>query len=255
MQNILDGKTALVTGASRGLGRAVAMEFAAQGALVALNYAKNDAAAQETLAAIEARGGKAFLIKGAQGSYESAVRLAHDLGAELTKRTGSDGLDILVNNAGGGPVANIDNTTPEIFEQIVSDNMRGPFYVTKLLKAQLRSGGRVINVGSMGARTAVADYVVYAMSKRAIETFTIVLAKDLGPRNITVNCVNPGLIESDANAHVRTDDTIRNYLVQSTPLGRFGVPEDFAGVVLSLASEKMSYVTGQIIEVAGGMSL
>lgn len=223
--------------------------------MVALNYASNDAAARETLAAIEAGGGEAFLIKGAQGSYEAAVQLAQELSAELARRTGNDGLDILVNNAGGGPVANIDATTPEIFEKVVSDNMRGPFYVTKLLKAQLRHGGRVINVGSMGARTAVVDYAVYAMSKRAIETFTVVLAKELGPRNITVNCVNPGLIESDANAHVRADENIRSYLVRTTPMGRFGVPEDFAGVLLSLVSERMDYVTGQIIEVSGGMSL
>ncbi len=255
MDRFLEGKTALVTGASRGLGRAIAEEYAERGALVAINYASNDAAAHETLEAIEAKGGKAFLIKGAQGSYEAAQHLATELSAELQRRTGSNGLDILVNNAGGGPVANIDSTTPDIFEKVLSDNMRGPFYVTKLLKAQLRDGGRVINVGSLGARTAVPDYVVYAMSKRAIEVFTVILAKELGPRNITANCINPGLIESDANAHVRADESIRAYLEQTTPMRRFGVPADFAGVAVSLASPQMGYVTGQVIEVAGGMSL
>ena len=255
MDRILEGKTALVTGASRGLGRGIAEAFAANGALVAINYASNDAAAQETLAAIEAKGGKAFLIKGAQGSYAAAEALGAGLDEELQQRTGSTGLDILVNNAGGGPVANFDATTPEIFEKVLSDNLRGPFYLTKLLKPRLREGGRVINVGSLGARTAVVDYIVYAMSKRALETFTVILAKELGPRNITVNCINPGLIESDANVHVRADADISGYLLNSTPMRRFGVPADFAGVALSLASENMGYVTGQIIEVAGGMSL
>lgn len=255
MEKFLEGKTALVTGASRGLGRAVAEEFAALGALVAINYANNDAAAQDVLNSIESKGGKAFLIKCAQGSYEAAEELTAALDAGLQERTGSTGLDILVNNAGGGPVANLDVTTPEIFEQVVSDNMRGPFYVTKLLKPRLRDGGRLIMVGSLGARTAVPDYVVYAMSKRAIEAFTVVMAKELGPRNITANCINPGLIESDANAHVRADQGLRTYLEQSTPMGRFGVPADFAGVAVSLVSPNMGYVTGQIIEVAGGMSL
>ncbi|HEX7853273.1 MAG TPA: SDR family oxidoreductase [Sphingobium sp.] len=255
MDKFLEGKVALVTGASRGLGRAIAEDFARLGALVAINYASNDVAAQDVLRSIEAKGGKAFLLKCALGSYEAAEQLTEALDKELRERTGSTDLDIIVNNAGGGPVANLDATTPEIFEKIVSDNLRAPFYVTKLLKSRLRDGGRLINVGSLGARTAVPDYIVYAMSKRALETFTIVMAKELGPRNITANCINPGLIESDANAHVRADDGIRSYLEQATPMRRFGVPSDFSGVAVSLASPQMGYVTGQIIEVAGGMSL
>jgi len=251
----LEGKTALVTGASRGLGRRIAEDFAALGATVAINYASSDDAAREVLEGIEAKGGKAFLIKCPLGSYESAVALADSLDAGLQERTGNTGLDILVNNAGGGPVANFDATTPELFEEVMSLNMRAPFFVTQKLKPFLRDGGRVINVGSLGARTAVADYAVYAMSKRALETFTVLLAKDLGPRNITVNCINPGLIESDANVHVRADENIAAYLKNTTPMRRFGVPADFAGVAVSLASPAMGYVTGQIIEVAGGMSL
>ena len=251
----LDGKTALVTGASRGLGRAVAEAYAALGATVAINYASSDDAAREVLEGIEAKGGRAFLIKCPLGTYDAAVELAEALKAGLQERTGDSGLDILVNNAGGGPVANFDATTPELFEEVMSLNMRAPFFVTQLLKPRLRDGGRVINVGSLGARTAVVDYAVYAMSKRALETFTVLLAKDLGPRNITVNCINPGLIESDANVHVRADENIKGYLLQTTPLRRFGVPQDFAGVAVSLASPNMGYVTGQIIEVAGGMSL
>ncbi len=255
MELTLAGKTALVTGASRGLGRKIAEDFAALGAIVAINYASSDDAAREVLEGIEAKGGKAFLIKCPLGTYESAVELTEALNAGLMERTGDTGLDILVNNAGGGPVANFDATTPELFEEIMSLNMRAPFFVTQQLKSRLRDGGRVINVGSLGARTAVVDYVVYAMSKRALETFTVVMAKDLGPRNITVNCINPGLIESDANIHVRENKEMRAYLEATTPMGRFGIPADFSGVAVSLASPQMGYVTGQIIEVAGGMSL
>jgi len=251
----LEGKTALVTGGSRGLGRAIAEDLAELGALVAINYASNDAAANETLQAIEAKDGKAFLLKCAQGSYTAAEELVAALEAQLQKRTGSTGLDILVNNAGGGPVANIDATTPELFEQIFSDNLRGPFYITKLLKSHLREGGRVIFTSSLGARTALPDYVVYAISKRAVETLTVIMAKELGPRNITVNCVSPGLIASDANADIRADEGIRAYLEQTTPLRRLGVPSDLSGVVVSLVSPKMGYVTGQVIEVSGGLSL
>jgi len=255
MELTLEGKTALVTGASRGLGRKIAEDFAALGATVAINYASSDAAAHEVLQGIEAKGGKAFLIKCPLGTYESAVELAGALDAGLIERTGGTGLDILVNNAGGGPVANFDATTPELFEEIMSLNMRAPFFVTQQLKSCLRDGGRVLNVGSLGARTAVVDYIVYAMSKRALETFTIVLAKEFGPRNITVNCINPGLIESDANIHVRENEELKTYLENATPMGRFGVPSDFSGVAISLVSPQMGYVTGQIIEVSGGMSL
>jgi 3-oxoacyl-[acyl-carrier protein] reductase len=255
MDKFLEGKTALITGASRGLGRAVAEEFAALGALVAINYASNDAAAHDVLQSIEAKGGKAFLIKSAQGSYEAAEDMVAALDAGLHERTGSTGLDILVNNAGGGPVANIDATTPELFEKILGDNLRGPFYATKLLKSRLRDGGRVIFVSSLGARSALPDYVVYAMSKRGIETLTVVMAKELGQRNITVNCLSPGLIESDANAYVRADENLSKFLEQNTALKRLGVPSDMAGAAVSLVSPLMGYVTGQIIEVSGGMSL
>jgi len=255
MELTLEGKTALVTGASRGLGRKIAEDFAALGATVAINYASSDDAAREVLQGIESKGGKAFLIKCPLGTYKSAVELAGELDAGLKERTGDTGLDILVNNAGGGPVANFDATTPELFEEIMSLNMRAPFFVTQQLKSRLRDGGRILNVGSLGARTAVVDYIVYAMSKRALETFTIVLAKEFGPRNITVNCINPGLIESDANIHVRENEELKTYLESTTPMGRFGVPSDFSGVAISLVSPQMGYVTGQIIEVSGGMSL
>lgn len=255
MDRLLEGKTALITGASRGLGRAVAEEFAALGALVAINYASNDAAARDTLQAVESKGGKAFLIKCAQGSYEAAEELTAALDAGLLERTGSTALDILVNNAGGGPVHTIDTTTPEMFEKILGDNLRGPFFVTKLLKSRMREGGSIIFVSSLGARAALPQYVVYALSKRAIETLTVVMAKELGPQNITVNCLSPGIIASDANADIRADENLARSFAETMALKRLGVPSDLSGVAVSLVSPRMGYVTGQIIEVSGGMWL
>ncbi|MFV8817553.1 SDR family NAD(P)-dependent oxidoreductase [Haliea sp. E17] len=250
---VLEGKTALVTGGSRGLGRAVAVDYAKQGALVAINYARNDAAARETLDMIEAEGGKAFLVKCPQVDLASAEELKAGLDAGLMERTGSTGLDILVNNAGGGPMAAIDDTTTEIFEQIVSDNMRGPFYLTKVLKPQLRDNGRVIFFSSLGARHSRPNFVVYAMCKSAIETLTFVMAKELGHRGITVNCIMPGLIASDANAELRADPVARKHFEENVLLGRLGEPSDLSGVATSLASPQMGYVTGQVIEVSGGL--
>jgi len=250
---VLQNKTALVTGASRGLGRAIAIEFAKQGALVAINYARNDEAAAETLKIIEDGGGKAFLIKVPLVSLESAEEVKSILEAELLERTGSPGLDILVNNAGGGPVANIDDTTTEIFEQIVSDNMRGPFYLTKVLKPILRDNGRVLFFSSLGARHSRPAFVVYAMCKSAIETLTFVMAKELGHRGITVNCIMPGLIASDANAELRADPEARKHFEENVLLGRLGEPSDLSGVALSLVSPQMGYVTGQVVEVSGGL--
>lgn len=251
MNKPLEGKTALVTGASCGLGRATAEDLAA----VAINYASNDQAAQDTLNAIESRGGQAFLIKGVQGTMAAAEELADALDRELVLRTGSNGLDILINNAGGGPVHTIEDTTSEVFDKVLSDNFSGAFFTTKLLNSKIRGGGRVIFVSSLGARNALPDYDIYACAKSAVETLTIVMAKVMGLRGITVNCVMPGLIASDANADLRASDQTRTHLESMTAMKRLGEPQDFSGVITSLVSDRMGYVTGQIIAVSGGMSL
>lgn len=255
MDKFLVGKTALVTGASRGLGRATAEELARRGALVAINYASNDAAARDTLCAIEGAGGQAFLIKSPQGSFEAAKEMAAALEVGLRERTGDTALDILINNAGGGPVHTIDDTTPEIFDKVMGDNFSGAFWATKLLKPNIREGGRVVFVSSLGARNALPDYVIYACAKSAIETLTVVMAKELGPRGITVNCLMPGMIASDANADLRANDQIKQHLEATTALRRIGEPGDFAGAVSALVSSQMGYVTGQVIVVSGGLSL
>ncbi len=255
MEKFLIGKTALVTGASRGLGRAIARELAGLGATVAINYARSEDGARETLRLIEAAGGQAFIVQAELGSIQASEKLATALEAELTRRTGSNGLDILVNNAGGGVLAGMEATTPAILEKTVADNFTGPLYTTKVLMPRLRHGGRVINMSSEASTQALPQYVVYSMCKSAINTFTVCLAKELGPRGITVNCISPGLITSDSNADIRQNPDMVKFMESKTLLGRLGVPTDISGVVKALVSPDMGFVTGQIITVSGGLFL
>jgi 3-oxoacyl-[acyl-carrier protein] reductase len=248
----LEGKTALVTGATRNLGRAIAERLAASGAMVALNYAGNDAAARDTLATIEKAGGTAFLLKQPLGADGSAEALTEALTAELERRTGSLQLDILVNNVGGGEYGTIATTTPELFDATIRNNLRTPFFVTQKLLPHLRDGGRIINLSSAASRLALPETISYCMCKAAVDIFTLVMAKELGPRRITVNAVLPGFNETESNEREANDPAIRKQIEDMTLLGRFGKPDDIADVVHALATPAMGWVTGQCIEASGG---
>jgi NAD(P)-dependent dehydrogenase (short-subunit alcohol dehydrogenase family) len=253
---ILEGKTALVTGSGRGLGRAIAQQLAAAGALVAINYSSNDEAARETLKSIEAKGGKGFLIKVHLGTRDAAQFLAKTLEFELTKRTGNSGLDILVNNIGGADYANINTTTQEVYDKTFAQNLGTTFFVTQAMIPSLRQGGRVVNISSTGAKSALQQLIVYSMAKSAVETFTRAVAKDLGPKGITVNAVAPSFIATDAAAEdLKNPDTVK-YMASQTALGRgFAQPEEVASVVYTLCTPAMGWVTGQVIEASGGFRL
>lgn len=252
---ILEGKTALVTGASRNLGRAIAERLAASGALVAINYAANQAAADATLAGIEAAGGKAFLLKGKLGQPGSAEALTAALLAELKARTGEAKLDILVNNVGGGDYCDIRSTDHAMFDDIVANNLKTPFFLTQALLPSLAEGGRVINLSSAASRLALPEVAVYSMCKAAVDMFTVIMAKELGSRRITVNAVLPGFNETESNAREAGDPEIRRQIEELTTLGRFGLASDIADVVHTLASPDMGWVTGQCIEASGGFKL
>ncbi len=251
----LEGKTALVTGASRGLGRAIAVRLAASGALVALNYASNYAEARKTLGMIEDAGGTAFLLREPLGADGSAEALTAALTAELAERTGSPLLDILVNNVGGADYGDVRNMTGVIFDKVMSDNVRTPFFVTQSLLPHLRDGGRVINISSAASRLALKETIVYCMSKSAVDMFTLVMAKELGPRRITVNAILPGFNETESNHREANDPVTRKAIEDMTTLGRFGQPEDIAEAVHALATPAMGWVTGQCIEASGGFKL
>jgi NAD(P)-dependent dehydrogenase (short-subunit alcohol dehydrogenase family) len=251
----LQGKTALVTGGTRNLGLAMAQRLAASGAIVAVNYASNAQAAQAAVASITADGGQAFAIQARLGEPGANEVLAVALDAELQRLTGSTGLDILVNNIGGGEYGTLASTTPEHYDRTFSNNVRSPFFLTQALLPRLNDGGRVINVSSAASRLAGKDFIAYSMSKAALDMFTRVLAKDLGPRRINVNGVQPGFNRTDTNVDVLENEEMRKRIEAMTAFGRFGEPSDIADVVHFLASPDSRWVTGQTIEASGGFSM
>ncbi|KOT34180.1 short-chain dehydrogenase [Streptomyces caelestis] len=252
----LTGRTALVTGGSRGIGRAIAERLAADGATVAVHYGRNAAAADEVVEGIRAKGGTAFAVHAELGVEGDVATLWESFDRQVLEHTTSTGLDILVNNAGVTPRGEIDETTAEAFEEAVAVNMRAPFFLTQQGLKRLRDGGRIVNVSSGATRIALTDIIAYAMTKGAIDAFTLTLAKALGGRGITVNSVAPGIIDTDINASwLRGNEAAERSAAELSALGRVGRPEDVADVVAFLASDDARWVTGQVVDATGGSQL
>ena len=241
-------KTALVTGASRGLGRAIAERLAADGAFVAVHYGTNKAAALATVAAIEAAGGQAFPVE-ADLARDDGVELLFD---GLTEGLGGRPLDILVNNAavfGDGIDASADE-----FDRVFRVNVRAPFFIIQRALPLLRDGGRIINISSGVTWFAVPE-VVYAMTKGALNVLGRSLANTLGERGITVNTVSPGVTRSDMNAWLDEVPGAEEGVAGMVALGRVGEPADIADAVAFFASPDGRWVTGQVLDVNGGLYL
>ncbi|MCW1427613.1 SDR family oxidoreductase [Novosphingobium sp. JCM 18896] len=255
MQKDLAGKTALVTGGGRGIGRAMAERLAAAGALVAVNYAGNHQAAADTVAAIEAAGGQAFTVQARIGEPGENEKLIAALDKEFTARTGSKEIDILINNIGGGDYATILDSTEALYDQTFNNNVRGPFLLTRALYHHLRDHGRVVNISSTGSRLTDPGIIVYSMAKAAVEAFTRVLAQDLGHRGITVNAVSPGFTAGETNLHVTEDPELAKGVIDFTALKRFGQPKEIADIVYALASPLGRWITAQTIDASGGFKL
>jgi 3-oxoacyl-[acyl-carrier protein] reductase len=251
----LQGKVTLVTGSGKGIGRAIAERLAASGAIVAINYASDHAAAADTVCAIEAAGGSAFAVQARIGDRGAIEKLVDAIDAEFTKRTGHGGLDILVNNIGGGDYSTIESISVEEFDWTFSNNVRGPFLLTKALYHRLNDNGRVINISSIASRLADPGFIAYCMAKAAVEMFTRTLAKDLGPRGITVNSVAPGFTSGETNAHVEEDPEMNKAVIGNTALRRFGQPAEVADFVHALASPAGRWITAQNIDASGGFKL
>ncbi|MGE7439812.1 SDR family NAD(P)-dependent oxidoreductase [Kitasatospora sp. NPDC001175] len=250
----LDGRTALVTGGSRGIGRAVALRLAAEGALVAVHYGGNEAAAAETVALIAKAGGRAFVVQARFGENGAVDRLFEGLTAGLADH-GADGLDILVNNAGIHSVGPIGQLTEEDFERLLAVNVRTPIFVIQRALPLLRDGGRIVNVASAATRIAAPVQIGYTVTKAALAALGAPLANELGRRGITVNTVNPGVVRTDMTAGWTAVPEAVAGLESLTALGRLGEPEDIADVVGFLAGPQSRWVTGQIIDVSGGTYL
>jgi 3-oxoacyl-[acyl-carrier protein] reductase len=246
----LNGKTALVTGASRGIGRAVAERLAAEGALVAVHYGTNDAAAKETVAAIHQAGGQAFAVRaelGVDGDVDT-------LFAGLREGLGERPLDILVNNAAIQDYdATIERATPEQYERVFAINVRAPLFITQRALALMPDGARIINVSSGVTWFAIPE-IVYSMTKGALNVFTRSLAHTQGARGITVNTVSPGITETDMNTWLQ-DAPSAQAVAGMTALGRHGQPADVGDVVVFFASDDARWITGQTVEVNGGLFL
>ncbi|MEU8295554.1 SDR family oxidoreductase [Streptomyces pseudogriseolus] len=252
----LTDRTALVTGGSRGIGRAIAERLAADGATVAVHYGRNAAAADEVVEGIRAKGGTAFTVHAELGAEGDVATLWESFDRQVLEHATSTGLDILVNNAGVTPRGEIDETTAEAFEEAVAVNMRAPFFLTQQALKRLRDGGRIVNVSSGATRIALTDIIAYAMTKGAIDAFSLTLAKALGPRGITVNSVAPGIIDTDINASwLRGNEAAERSAAELSALGRVGRPEDVADVVAFLASDDARWVTGQVLDATGGSQL
>jgi 3-oxoacyl-[acyl-carrier protein] reductase len=251
MQYPLRDKTALVTGSSRGIGRAIAQRLAADGALVAIHYGGNDAAASETLKAIEQAGGQAFLVKAELGVNGDIDALFTKLEKGLTGRP----LDILVNNAAVAPQVSLDETTLEEFDRIFAINVRAPFFIIQRALPLMPDGGRIINISS-GVTWFATPAVVYSMTKGALNVLGRTLANSLGGRNITVNTISPGITDTDMNPSIRDRDTKAIERVAGmTALGRPGRPADIGDVVAFFASDDARWITGQTLDVNGGLFL
>ncbi|MEU9989811.1 SDR family oxidoreductase [Streptomyces sp. NPDC048045] len=244
----LTGKTALVTGASRGIGRGIAERLGRDGARVAVHYGSNGAAAQETVAAIEAEGGSAFAIGVELGAPGDAERLWEEFDRH------ADGLDILVNNAGIGTSHPFEEIGEEEYDRLFAVNVKAPHFITRLGARRLRDGGRVVNISSGLARAAVMpELMAYAMTKAALDVLTRDLSKVLGPRGITVNSVAPGIVDTDVNAGwLRTSDEAWRDAAGYSALGRVGTPADIADAVAFLVSQDGRWVTGHWLDATGG---
>ncbi|MGW5938973.1 SDR family oxidoreductase [Streptomyces celluloflavus] len=251
----LNGKTALVTGSSRGIGRGIAQRLARDGALVAVHYGSNDVAAKETVEHIADAGGRAFLIGTELGVPGDAEALFAAFDAELAAYGAESGLDILVNNAALSIPGYVGEVTPEDFDRTIAVNTKAPFFVIQHGLRRMRDGGRIINISSAVTSTAFPSTIAYSLSKGAVDTLTLTLAKDLGERGITVNTVAPGFIETDMNAALRATPEAHAQLAAISVFNRLGKPTDIADVVGFLASDDSRWITGQRFDVSGGSML
>lgn len=252
----LEGKVALVTGGSRGIGRGIAERLGRDGAVVAVAYARDTAAADEVVGVIREGGGTAFAVRAALGAHGDAEALWAAFDARITAYAPAGGVDIIVNNAGIGRSSALADLTEEDFDEVFAVNVRAPFFVVRHGLGRLRDGGRIINVSSGAARIAMPEIIAYGATKGALDTFTLNLAKELGPRGITANSVAPGIVDTDVNAGwLRGNAEAEAHAASLAALGRVGQPGDIADIVAFLASDDARWVTGRVVDATGGAGL
>ncbi|MFB7352491.1 SDR family oxidoreductase [Streptomyces gardneri] len=251
----LTGRTAIVTGASRGIGRGIAERLARDGAFVAVHYGSNGEAARETVERIEESGGRAFAFRAELEAPDAVDTFYAALDTGLAEHGADHGFDILVNNAGASGSGRIHELTTEVFDRLFAINVKAPLFLIQRGLGRLRDGGRIVNVSSAATRIAFPDSVTYAMTKGAVDTMTLALAKELGPRGITVNAVAPGFVATDMNARRRATPEASAALAAYSVFNRLGTPADIADVVGFLVSDDARWITGQYVDATGGSAL
>jgi NAD(P)-dependent dehydrogenase (short-subunit alcohol dehydrogenase family) len=242
-------KTALITGGSRGIGKSIALKLAEQGINVIINYANNDVAAKNTVEEIIKNGGQADAIKIKLTGQKDAEELASLV---LNK---VNNIDILVNNIGGSDYGNILKADEQFFDEIMNNNVKSAFFLTRAFYHNINDGGRVINISSAGARITDPNIIVYTMAKNALNAFTRVMAADLGSRGITVNSISPGFTIGETTEYVTNDPAMLSEVLSITALNRLGKPEEIAEMASLLCSNAGKHITAQIIEISGGFKL
>jgi glucose 1-dehydrogenase len=248
----LEGKTALITGSSRGIGRGIAVRFAQEGANVVINYVGSRETAEDALRAVEATGARGLLLQADVSVKDAVTRLVEDAAREF------GGLDILVNNAGVEVHAPFCDVSESEYDKVMAVNVKGTFFAAQAFTRHRRDSqqpGRIINISSVHEDVAFPNFAAYCASKGAMRMLARTLAVELGPLGITINNIAPGAIETPINTALLNDPQKLSALLKQIPLGRLGQPEDVAGLAAFLASDDAAYVTGATFYVDGGLSV
>ncbi|MFD9359507.1 SDR family NAD(P)-dependent oxidoreductase [Streptomyces sp. NPDC060031] len=245
------GRTALVTGASRGIGQAIAARLAAEGAMVIVHFGRDKSGAAATVEGIERAGGTALAVRAELGVDGDVERLFAGVEAGLAGRP----LDILVNNAAAAPAGPLGATTRAEFDHLFAVNVRAPYFIIEHALPLLRDGGRIITISSVATRMANPAQTSFAMTKAAVETMSRTLANQFGARGITVNAVAPGATRTPTNGVVFDVPGLAEQIAGMAALDRLGEPCDVADVVAFLASDAARWITGQVIDASGGLFL
>ena len=249
-------KIALVTGASRGLGKSIALHLAAKGHDLILTYNSKQAEAEEVAAEIRKSGRKAATLALDVADHQSFDGFVERVKNALSSTWQRSDFDFLVNNAGTGLHASFMETTEEQFDRMMNIHFKGTFFLTQKLLPMIKDGGRIVNISSGLSRFSLPGYAAYAAMKGGVEVLTRYLAKELGPRRIAVNVVAPGAVETDfGGGMVRDNAEVNQFIASQTALGRVGLPDDIGGAVAALLSEDNRWINGQRIDVSGGINL